>query len=232
MTSRVIRCARGVRTGVLLLVTMAAGAGCVSPGGVQDGTGTTAAETAQTVTAQPTTPALVDVDMDNGFTVTEAVSLSGKARTDYREAIRLLGEGSTEQGIGLLEQVVASAPDATAPHVDLGIAYAQTGALEKAETSLATALTATPDHPIAHNELGIVYRRMGRFAEARQSYERALAIYPGFHFARRNLAVLCDLYLADYACALAHYGIYQQAVVDDREVNMWVRDIEGRLGAE
>ena len=44
--------------------------------------------------------------------------------------------------------------------------------------------------------------------------------------------MLCDLYLADHACALEHYRTYQQAVSGDREVNMWVRDIESRLETE
>ena len=124
------------------------------------------------------------------------------------------------------------APDVTTPHINLGIAYSQYGDLELAEASLATALQLNPEHPIAHNEMGMVYRRTGRFSQARQSYERALGVHPSFHFANRNLAVLCDLYLADLPCALEHYEAYSQAVPDDQEVTIWIADIRNRLGQQ
>ena len=65
--------------------------------------------------------------------------------------------------------------------------------------------------------------------EARASYEAALAVYPGFHFARRNLAILCDLYLADLECALDNYEAYMQTVPGDEEASMWIADIRYRL---
>ena len=92
------------------------------------------------------------------------------------------------------------------------------------------ALESNPDQPVAHNELGIVYRKTGRFDHARKSYEAALEIYPGFHYARRNLAILCDLYLADLNCALANYEAYMTTVSSDDEASMWISDIRNRLG--
>jgi Flp pilus assembly protein TadD len=165
-----------------------------------------------------------------GFTITQDVRVAGAVRDDYESAIRLLQQQQYEAGIALLTKVTEAAPAAVAPHVDLGIAYSRTGALDRAEASLKQALALDPAHPIANNELGMVYRRSGRFADARASYENALEHYPSFHFAHRNLAILCDLYLQDYACALEHYEAYRAAVPDDREAVKWIADVQARQG--
>ena len=126
--------------------------------------------------------------------------------------------------------VVSAAPDATSAHIDLAIAYRETNDLERAEASLKKALELNSRHPVALNELGIVYRKTGRFAEARKSYEQVLALYPGFHFARRNLAILCDVYLGDASCALEQYELYLQTVPGDEKAAMWVADLRARAG--
>jgi lipoprotein NlpI len=95
---------------------------------------------------------------------------------------------------------------------------------------LLLAIEANSKHPAAHNELGIVYRHTGRFTEARASYETALTIYPGYHYARRNLAVLCDLYLSDPGCALENYEAYMTTVPSDDNTSIWIADIRARLG--
>jgi len=166
---------------------------------------------------------------ETGFTLTDNVQIAADTRAQYDNAVRQLEQKQYEQGIASLLKVIQSVPTATAPYIDLGIAYGRNGDLDKAEASFKRALELNPRHPIAYNELGMVYRKKGRFAEARASYEKAIALVPDFHFARLNLAILCDLYLADTACALANYEVYQRAMPDDKQAAMWVADLRTRV---
>jgi Flp pilus assembly protein TadD len=167
---------------------------------------------------------------ETGFTVIPAAPVDAVTRADYARASELLGKQRYTEGIAILEAILAQQPALTAAHVDLGIARAHAGELDRAEASLQRALELEPRHPIAWNELGLVQRRQGKFAAARASYEKALAAAPSFHVARLNLGVLCDLYLADAGCALDNYLAYQQVVPDDKRVAGWVANARARAG--
>jgi Flp pilus assembly protein TadD len=208
------------RTDALLLVVAIAIAGCSSS--------PTKAPAARASVQQP---ARIQMQQDpNGFSIIEEVNVDAAIRADYDSAIRLLEQKQYPQGIATLVKVTQAAPGVTAAHIDLGIAYSRAGDLEHAEASLLQALTLNPRHPIAHNELGMVKRRKGDFPAARASYEQALALHPTFHFAQRNLAILCDLYLADRGCALANYEAYLRSAPDDQDVVKWLADLRNRGG--
>ena len=183
-----------------------------------------------TPTKQARTPPHIQIEESVGFTIVENSRVDGAARDDYDHALELIGQGKLQAGSELLKAVIEKFPDLSAPYIDLAIAHHRKGDLEAAEGYLHSALEINPYHPIALNELGIIYRKTARFAEARQSYAAALAVYPGLHFARRNLAVLCDLYLADLECALSNYEAYMTTVHSDDDAAMWLRDVRYRLG--
>jgi len=175
-------------------------------------------------------PARIEITDSFGFTITEEARISGDVRSDYDRALDLLGAGQLREGTALLESVAAKSPDLSAPRIDLAVAYRNQGDLVAAESHLEQALGVNPNHPTALNELGIIYRQTARFAEARRSYELALAVYPGYHYARRNLAVLCDLYLDDLDCARENYEAYMATVHSDEEASMWLRNVRFRMG--
>ena len=160
--------------------------------------------------------------------VTQGVGVTDQIRADYQSAVSMLKEERYEPGIALLLKMTDKVPALTAVHIDLGIAYARSGDLDRAEASLNKALQADPKQPVTYNELGMVQRRKGQFAKARTSYEAALAQSADFQYAHRNLAILCDLYLGDYTCAMEHYEAYGRIVPDDAEVVKWIADLRIR----
>jgi Flp pilus assembly protein TadD len=179
-------------------------------------------------TAHKPRPAAATALEGGGFTITERVRVSAEVREQFERAVRLLREGRTDEGIALLVTVTAAAPDLTAAHLDLAMAYQRVGDLARAEASASEALRTSPEHVAALNELGVIQRKQGRFAEARQSYERALALQPSFQLARRNLAILCDVYLGDEGCALEQIELYARSAPSDTEAARWLAELRSR----
>jgi len=218
-----LRCSEGVGRFAAAMVLAAVLAGCATGTGGRPVSDDTAER-------RPKGPsARVEVEADVGFTVTEVAVVPSQSRADHRRALVLLAAGDLEPAIELLEAVVATVPEATAPLIDLGIALRRTQRYEASVKRLEQALALTPRHPVAHNELGLAQRELGRFGAARLSYQRALEIYPGFHAARLNLGILCDLYLDDLPCALAEYQRYRQSDPEHDRIDIWIGDVRNRL---
>lgn len=208
---------------VIAAMLLSALAGCVSgkAAGPKPGASQPAAVQGPTVARL--------ADGRRGFVITEAARVDDAARSDFSHAVDMLDSGHYERAADLLEKVVAQSPGVTAPYINLAIAYRHLGKLQQAEAHLKTALELVPGHPVASNEYGLLYRQTGRFAEARAMYETALDRFPDYYPVRRNLGILCDLYLDDLQCALEHYEIYGRARPGDEQVQLWIADLRNRL---
>ena len=227
----------GVRCAVAGLVLMIGLVGCATTAPAPKASGTAAPVQAPGVQAPAVRAPAVQVPAvqvtaapaeAGGFQLTQKLRVPSDARADYDNAIRLVNAGQYDQGIALLKRVTEKAPAAAAAYVDLGIAYGRAGDLDDSVASLKRAVELNPRQLVAWNELGMVYRRKGEFSAARDAYEKALGIFPGFHYARLNLAILCDVYLGDVACAQENYAAYQKLVPDDSQVTAWVADLGTR----
>ena len=165
-----------------------------------------------------------------GFVLTEKENLGMNARRDFERAVTFLNNDDFDKAIELLEKIVETSPEVTAPYINLAIAYRKTGKTGPAEEQLKTALKLFPKHPVASNEYGLLLRTAGRFAEARNLYETTLAKYPEYLPARKNLAILCDLYLNDRDVALVQYVKYSEINPGDEQVKLWISELRLRQG--
>jgi len=149
----------------------------------------------------------------------------------FNQAVELLKEEEYDESIKLLKQVTATSDKHSAPYVNLGIAYLKIGKIDESEQNFKKALAINPDHPVTNNELAIAYRKSGRFYEARERYQHVINKYPLFLPARKNLGILCDLFLKDFECAIEQYDAYLSLKPDDK-VKIWLTDVKRRAGVK
>jgi Tfp pilus assembly protein PilF len=165
-----------------------------------------------------------------GFKISERTDMAAKWRASFEQAVAMLEMEDYAEAIALLEPVILSSPNVTAPYIDMAIACRHAGKTEQAEKYLKISLDLVPGHPVASNEYGLLLRRAGRFPEARSVYERALAEFPEYPPLRRNLGILCDLYLGDQACAMEQFQLYSDGRPEDEQVKLWIADLSLRMG--
>lgn len=156
-------------------------------------------------------------------------SIDRAVREDFDAALVLLRKQKFAEAIKLLQKVTQKTQN-SAPYINIALAYEMTGEMGLAEDNLKRALAINPDHPATMNEYALLLRRTGRLAEARKFYESLLAKYPAFLPARKNLGVLCELYLNDLRCALDQYEAYNRALPDDEEVKLWITGLKQKSG--
>lgn len=161
---------------------------------------------------------------------TSYIDVDSDVELDFKSAIVLMRENQNAQAVAVLKTVIEREKRLPAPYVNIAIAYNKLGDTKAAEENLISALKLDIGHPVANNELGMLYRKAGKFKAARTAYENAIKEHPDYVSVKRNLGVLCDLYMHDYECALEQFEDYLELNPDDKTVAIWVVDVKRRLG--
>jgi Tfp pilus assembly protein PilF len=146
----------------------------------------------------------------------------------FTRALTHLEQQEYDEGIALLETLTANEQRLPAPYVNLGIAYSRTGKIKMAEHNFSKALRLDIGHAVANNELGLLYRKAGRFNAARTVYQNALIKNPDYLPVRKNLGILCELYLHDLECALEQYQAYLEYAPDEETIARWTAELKQR----
>jgi Tfp pilus assembly protein PilF len=169
-------------------------------------------------------------DGRQGFVIREKAGMDAASLAEFQRAVALLNDGKDGEAIELMKRVIDRSPRFSAPHIDIALAYLRIGAPEPAEQHMKAALSLVPGHPVAGNEYGLLLRKTGRFNEAREVYEKAVDRFPDYLPARKNLGILCDLYLNDPKCALEQFERYSRLMPEDEKVKIWIAELRIRLG--
>ena len=174
-----------------------------------------------------------DIKQDDGGqakTKISYVDVDSDVEQDFNNAIDLMQQDKNAQAVAILKTVIEREQRLPAPYVNIAIAYNSLGDSKAAEENLIMALKLDIGHPVANNELGLLYRKAGKFNAARSAYENAIKQNPDYLPVKKNLGVLCDLYMHDYECALSQFEDYLEIDPEDKTVAIWVADVKLRLG--
>lgn len=162
-------------------------------------------------------------------TVNNNIIVSDGSKVMFARALEHLQQQEHEEAITLLEDLTKIEKNLAAPFVNLGIVYSRTGQTKKAEQRFIAALRLDVGHAVANNELALLYRKSGRFGAARAAYKNALTQNPDYLPARKNLGILCEIYLHDLACALEQYRAYLEYAPEEESIIKWALEVEQRI---
>ncbi|UCB55665.1 MAG: tetratricopeptide repeat protein [Thiotrichales bacterium] len=168
------------------------------------------------------------VTRDTYTSVKPEIEVHDSVQLMFTQALTYLQQQEYPQGIALLETLIARENRLAAPYVNLGIAYSRTGKNKMAELNFNKALKLDVGHAVANNELGLLYRKTGRFRAAKTVYQNALIQHPDYLPVRKNLGILCELYLRDFACAMEQYQAYLQYAPEEETVARWAAELKQR----
>ncbi len=179
---------------------------------------------AANLTTDPAAPPIADAP------VAAPRSFPARAVADFDRALGLMRTGRGADAELEFGAMTAAYPELPGPYINIALLRRNAADLEAAEKSLRAAVERNSQHAPAWNELGATLRMRGKFAAAREAYQRAITADPSLPAARRNFAVLLDLYLGDPAGALIEMEKYRDLTGDDKQVAGWIAEMRQRAG--
>jgi Flp pilus assembly protein TadD len=159
-----------------------------------------------------------------------AVPIPPRAAADFNRAVGMMRSGNTTEAELEFKQISINYPQLSAPYVNLGILFRNSGRLDQSEDALKAAVERNGASAVAWTELGATQRLRGEFQDAAASYEKAIAADPNYAAAYRNLGVVSDLYLADPERALTAFERYKEITREDKPVSGWIAELRQRTG--
>jgi tetratricopeptide (TPR) repeat protein len=153
----------------------------------------------------------------------------GDFQRTYLRSLAYLERGEVKKARVLLEELAASNDSHSAIFNALGAAYRREGMINEAVEAYNNAIKLQENYVEAHYNLGIAYRENGQFEKAEVEYKKAIALDPNFASAHYNLGILYDLYADRPADALKHYKIYKVLAGNTDKLDVWIKDLEGRV---
>ncbi len=177
-------------------------------------------------------PAGFDVDApdENPYLANQSEGPSG-ARSLFKSAITAMQQENWKRAEVLLQQLTTEYPKLSGPFLNLGIVYRRLDRDSDAEKAFSDAIKVNTLNLDAYNQLALLMREQGRFSEAEAEYKKAIAIWPKHAPSHKNIGILYDLYLGDFAKALNHFEIYQYLQSEpNRQMAGWIIDLKRRIG--
>ncbi len=148
----------------------------------------------------------------------------------FEKALSSMNEGDIENAKEQFKSMTEMYPTLSGPYLNLALLYSNENNVDIAEEFFQKAIKENSNNVYALNQYGIFLREQGRFDESEARYLQALSVWPQFAEAKRNLAILYDLYLGELVLALQQYNEYQGIISEpDQEVMRWQRDITRTL---
>jgi len=155
-------------------------------------------------------------------------ALAPAIQTAFNKGMQAINNKEYDKAIDIFFAMSRAYPELSGPYANLGMLLAAKKDYANAEAALKQALQLNPDNPEIYNHLGLLYRQTGRFDEALQIYSQGLEHSPENINLLRNTGILLELYFNNSTEALKHYQRYLELQPDDKQVQIWIADLNQR----